>query len=44
MANLKLVVNRLQEFNITRNPEKCRFGVESIEYVGDTIDSEGLTF
>ena len=44
MANLKLVLDRLREFNITCNPDKCRFGVESIEYVGHTIDSEGLTF
>ena len=44
MANLKLVLDRLREYNITCNPDKCRFGVESIEYVGHTIDSEGITF
>jgi len=44
MSNLKLVLDRLREYNITCNPDKCRFGVESIEYVGHTIDSEGLTF
>ncbi len=44
MSNLKLVLDRLREYNITCNPDKCRFGVESIEYVGHTIDPEGLTF
>ncbi len=34
LENLKQVFQRFQEFNITLNPKKCRFGVRSIEYVG----------
>ncbi len=41
LDNLKQVFQRFQEFNITLNPKKCRFGVRSIEYVGHIIDEHG---
>ncbi len=44
LDNLKRVFQRFQEFNITLNPKKCRFGVRSIEYVGHIIDEHGIQF
>ena len=41
---LEKILERLREHNITCNPEKCRFGHNSIEYLGHVIDSEGITF
>ena len=34
LERLDQVFKRLKEYNITCNPDKCRFGVESIEYMG----------
>jgi len=44
LDNLKRVFQRFQEFNITLNPKKCRFGMKSIEYVGHIIDEHGIRF
>jgi hypothetical protein len=41
---LRNVLERLRKHDITCNPEKCKFGVNSVEYVGHVIDSEGLNF
>jgi hypothetical protein len=44
IENLNSILERLQEHNITCNPDKCKFGIDSVEYVGHVIDSEGLNF
>ena len=44
LRNLELVFQRLEKYNITLNPEKVRIGLSSIEYVGHTIDKDGLSF
>ena len=41
---LDIILQRLQEHNITVNPEKCAFGLESVEFVGHTVDKDGLHF
>ena len=42
--NLRQVFDRLVKFGITLNPNKCRFGLEEVEYVGHTINSQGMSF
>ena len=42
--NLEMTLERCLRSNITLSPRKCRFGVERIEYVGHTIDAEGISF
>jgi hypothetical protein len=37
-------LERFQEFGITVNPDKCSFGLNEIEYVGHTINSEEIHF
>jgi hypothetical protein len=44
LANLEAVFTRLQAYNVTLNPAKCRFGMSEIEYVGHVINENGLTF
>jgi len=44
IANVEAVFERCLKAKITLNPEKCRFGLEEIEYVGHTISQDGLTF
>jgi hypothetical protein len=44
IANLRATFMRLREKRITLNVDKCKLGLEQVEYVGHTIDSEGLTF
>lgn len=36
------VLNRLVEYNLTLNVEKCKFFEKSVEYLGYRIDSEGI--
>ena len=43
VANLRRILDRLREKNITMNPEKCKLGLLEIEYVGHVINSEGLS-
>jgi transposase InsO family protein len=44
LINLEQVFQRLEEKNITLNPKKCKFGLELIQYVGHTINQEGISF
>ena len=44
LFRLRKVLERFQKHNITLNPKKCKFGLTSVEYVGHTIDSKGLSF
>ena len=41
---LDIILQRLQEHTLTVNPEKCAFGLESVEFVGHTVDKDGLHF
>jgi hypothetical protein len=42
--NLKEVFQRFREKNITLNPDKCHFGLETVEFVGHRIDAKGISF
>jgi hypothetical protein len=44
LTNLRQVFERLRARGITLNPEKCRFGLSEVEYVGHIINENGLTF
>lgn len=44
VKNLELILKRMQEHNITINPDKCTFGVNSIEVVGHILDATGISF
>ena len=44
ITNLEQVFQRFRQYHVTANPEKCEFGLTEIEYVGHTINSEGLHF
>ena len=41
---LEQLLQRATEYNITFNPEKCKFGLTEVEYVGHVIDQTGLSF
>ena len=42
LANLKGVLKRLSEAGLRLNKEKCAFFLEQIEYLGHTIDAQGV--
>ena len=44
LANLDTVLQRLEEFNITVNPDKCKLGLQEVEYVGHLISEKGCHF
>jgi hypothetical protein len=44
LERLVIVLQRLRDFNITLNPEKCRIGVREVEYLGHVINQHGLSF
>ena len=44
MAALEQVFRRLRLYKVTANPDKCEFGLNQIEYVGHTLNSEGMHF
>ena len=44
IENLKIIFKRLRKHNVTLNPEKCRFGMTEVEYVGHLINELGLNF
>jgi hypothetical protein len=44
IENLERVFAQLDRFNISVNPEKCKFGMTKVEYVGHTLDDTGLHF
>lgn len=41
-ANLKLVLDRARAINLKLNPQKCRFRVNEVNYVGHVCTSDGL--
>ena len=42
--NLEQVLQRFHNHNIILNPDKCKFGVNEVEYVGYLIDATGKRF
>ena len=44
ITNLRRVFKRLRKYKVTLNPEKCKFGGSSVEYVGHAIDETGIHF
>jgi hypothetical protein len=43
-SNLRKVLVKLRKHKVTLSPKKCKFGFNTIIYVGHTITPEGLTF
>ena len=43
LQNLQIVFNRLREFNLKLTPKKCNFLQTTIEFLGHTISSEGIS-
>ena len=40
LENLRTVLQRLRERKVTLNPDKCRFGMSEVEFVGHTINGK----
>ncbi len=41
LVNLEKVLERLKEFNITVNPDKCKLGLTEVEFVGHVLNKDG---
>ena len=41
-ANLRKVLDRVREVNLKLNPDKCKFRLDQVAYVGHIFTSEGL--
>jgi len=44
LKNLSNVLERFQQRNILLNPDKCFFGLKTVEYLGHIISEDGLDF
>lgn len=44
LDNIRQVLERFKAHNITVSPKKCQFLMKEIQYVGYTINSEGISF
>ena len=44
LENLTQVLERCRKHNIKLNPAKCKFGLSEVEYVGHTINEQGIHF
>lgn len=42
--NLTQILERCKKYNIKLNPLKCQLGLEEVEYVGHTINTNGVHF
>jgi len=42
LSNLEKVLQKLQDKKITCNPDKCRFGLDSVEFLGRIIVAKGI--
>ncbi|CAH8567903.1 unnamed protein product [Schistosoma mattheei] len=42
LKHLDLVFERLQKHGITVNVQKCQFGTDSLDFLGHTIDAQGI--
>jgi hypothetical protein len=41
---LKQVFERFRKYNVTVNPDKCKFGMSEVQFVGHVINENGMTF
>ena len=44
IENIRKVLERFKAHNITVSPKKCQFLMQEIQYVGYTINTQGITF
>ena len=44
LTNVRSVFQRLKDFNVVIHPKKAKLGLSTLEYVGHTVDKEGLHF
>ena len=44
LEHMEMFFARCKEFNILINPDKCKLGYTEVEYVGHTLDGDGLHF
>jgi hypothetical protein len=44
LSNLKALMQRFKEHNVSLSPKKCKFGLRSVEYVGHLITDKGISF
>jgi hypothetical protein len=44
ITRLRDVFERFRKYNVILNPDKCRFGVSEVEYLGHHISEHGMTF
>ena len=44
VESFRKILLRFREYNILINPEKCRWGLSEVTYVGHTVNSDGLHF
>ena len=42
LQHLRLILQRLQEHGLTINPNKCVFGVASLDFLGHQVNSKGI--
>jgi transposase InsO family protein len=42
LQNLEKLFKKCAQFNLTLNPDKCKLGLTSIEYVGHILDKDGV--
>ena len=40
--HLRIIFQRLQKYGIIINPQKCKFGVPSLQFLGHQVDSSGI--
>jgi len=44
LSHLETILIRLSDKGITLNPNKCKLGLEEVEYTGHVLDRSGLSF
>ena len=44
LKRLEAIFAKFKAKNITLNPDKCRLGLSSVEYLGHVLDHDGVTF
>ncbi len=42
LARLRVVFERVRQFNITLNPKKCYFGLAEVGFLGHVLKSDGV--
>lgn len=42
MEHLRTLFDRFRQYDIIINAEKCQFGVESLEFLGRSLESKGI--